>query len=90
MASKWTRNQKIAVWAIIVSAMVGFLGKINLDIRYLNQEIKSLKIKTAEIDQLKSRIAEVEELVTKRINMGTVMMKTEGNIVSIGPSENAP
>ena len=50
--------------------IVGFLVKINIDINYIEKDIKELKIKNAEIDSLKTKVAEIDNLLAGETEVG--------------------
>ena len=71
--ANWTRNQKIAVWGIIIAsilAITGMIVKINIDINYIKDDIKNITIKNAEIDTLKTRVAEIDKLLAGDTSVG--------------------
>lgn len=59
----WTRNQKLLLFSIMVAAIIGIMGwfiKIELNISYIQDEIKNIKIEKANIKSL-----EVDEFLKK-------------------------
>ena len=63
-AKPWTRNQKLMLAGVMVTVLGMFIGKITIDIKYIQDRIDNITIKTAEIDSLKARIANFEKFKT--------------------------
>ncbi len=82
MGKKWTRNQKIALWSIIIGATTMFVGKVEINLNRLQSDIKELKAKKAEIEDLKSKVAEIASLIAGKIDVTN--LRSSGLIESGG------
>jgi len=78
MPKAWTRNQKLTLTAIIVTAVLGLFGalgtwltKVQLQVKHVRNEIHELKVTAMEVEQLKSKLAEIETINTTAIGVGT-------------------
>jgi hypothetical protein len=74
--SAWTRNQKIALWAVVVSAVIGvggFIGKIQISIGHLSSEIETLKADYASIGSITTTSVVVRGTGTNSFGMPLVI-----------------